>query len=443
MSATLQLPPLLSNAALVREPELGLPASGDAGRTDDFAGLMDLLQVLSQGAALPGAAAPVAPAIPGVDVNPSTTPAAESSSTGLSASVPHLAALPRLAVTEIAAASPNLESADPESPETLGKADPAALTSPVQSSKEELLGVASAPPRAALQHVASAALQQEVASRRAPELPSAQRARPNARTSQTSRTEGASVSPERALLATPSPPQALREAVAASDVAGSTTAERQTREAPPSQQPIERKAAELFVQPRESAPAVQSSDSVTQSALVHATRSGVESTPRPPEAPAPVAIAERVAWLATRGGGSARVVLHPAELGEVEISVRVRGDRVEVAIQTEMASTRSALVGSRDALSDSFAARELRIESLDVRVAEPRPFAGSDGNSLGSSGRDTSFDNTHTNRGSQQQGNADDGEKGRPAQNGSPAVTRFHESAEGVRTRAGQLDLHA
>jgi hypothetical protein len=117
--------------------------------------------------------------------------------------------------------------------------------------------------------------------------------------------------------------------------------------------------------------------------------------------PAEVVVPERVAWLAARGGGSARVVLHPAELGEIEISVRVRGSRVAVAIRTEEAATRTASLELRDSLGESFAARELRVESLEIRVGEGRPVAGGDTQGQGGSaaGRDGTFANSNAHDG--------------------------------------------
>jgi hypothetical protein len=57
----------------------------------------------------------------------------------------------------------------------------------------------------------------------------------------------------------------------------------------------------------------------------------------------------------------------------VEISVRVRGAAVEVAIRAQEPEARMALLASRDQLDVALVARELRVESLEIRSAEPRP----------------------------------------------------------------------
>jgi hypothetical protein len=72
-------------------------------------------------------------------------------------------------------------------------------------------------------------------------------------------------------------------------------------------------------------------------------------------------------WLAARGGGTARLRLHPPELGEVELSVRVRGSTVQVSIQTENAEAGRAALDGRELLLEALASRELRVEQLVVR----------------------------------------------------------------------------
>jgi hypothetical protein len=72
-------------------------------------------------------------------------------------------------------------------------------------------------------------------------------------------------------------------------------------------------------------------------------------------------------WLAARGGGTARLRLHPPELGEVELSVRVRGSSVRVSIQTEEAEAGRAAFDGRELLIEALASRDLRVENLVVR----------------------------------------------------------------------------
>jgi hypothetical protein len=75
-------------------------------------------------------------------------------------------------------------------------------------------------------------------------------------------------------------------------------------------------------------------------------------------------------WLAARGGGTARLRLHPPELGEIELSVRVRGSKVQVSIQTEQADAGRAALDGRELLVEALASRELRVEQLVVRSPE-------------------------------------------------------------------------
>jgi len=75
-------------------------------------------------------------------------------------------------------------------------------------------------------------------------------------------------------------------------------------------------------------------------------------------------------WLAARGGGTARLRLHPPELGEVELSVRVRGSAVQVSIHTEEAEAGRAALDGRELLIKALASHDLRIEHLVVRSPE-------------------------------------------------------------------------
>jgi len=77
-----------------------------------------------------------------------------------------------------------------------------------------------------------------------------------------------------------------------------------------------------------------------------------------------------VEWLAARGGGTARLRLHPPHLGEVQLNVRVRGSRVDVVIHALEPAAQHAAVASRDLLGDALAQRDLRMTSFDVRADE-------------------------------------------------------------------------
>lgn len=81
---------------------------------------------------------------------------------------------------------------------------------------------------------------------------------------------------------------------------------------------------------------------------------------------APEALPVQVEWLAERGGGRARIALHPAHLGHVEVEVRTRGGDVEVVISIEESVAHAPLAGQRQQLSDALAARDLQLTQFDV-----------------------------------------------------------------------------
>jgi hypothetical protein len=104
-------------------------------------------------------------------------------------------------------------------------------------------------------------------------------------------------------------------------------------------------------------------------------RAASRAAPAPPaHTPPSEAVAERVQWLAERGGGTVRVQLHPASLGEIELAVRLRGGVASVAIRTRESATRGLLAGERAALTHILAARDVRIDDFAV-VHEPAPRA--------------------------------------------------------------------
>ncbi|MEM7409193.1 MAG: flagellar hook-length control protein FliK [Myxococcota bacterium] len=90
--------------------------------------------------------------------------------------------------------------------------------------------------------------------------------------------------------------------------------------------------------------------------------------------PAPAAVEQvlpqRIEWLAQQGGGTARVRLDPPSLGEVDIAVRVRGDRVDLRIHAEQATAHQLIAESVDRLSDALAQRDLRVEGLELRSSD-------------------------------------------------------------------------
>lgn len=104
---------------------------------------------------------------------------------------------------------------------------------------------------------------------------------------------------------------------------------------------------------------------------------GVDAPPAgaAPPAPAADALAVQTEWLATRGGGSARLVLHPPELGEIAIRVRVRDGSVDVVMIAHEAAAKAIAEEQSDRLAQAFSTRDLRMGSFEVRQAETRAAA--------------------------------------------------------------------
>nr|MDJ0788725.1 flagellar hook-length control protein FliK [Myxococcota bacterium] len=90
----------------------------------------------------------------------------------------------------------------------------------------------------------------------------------------------------------------------------------------------------------------------------------------PAAAPPAESVPLHVEWLVARGGGRARVRLHPPELGELQLTVTVRGQDVEVAIRAQEVAAGQAVLASREQLADGLASRDLRMEGFDVQWDE-------------------------------------------------------------------------
>jgi flagellar hook-length control protein FliK len=90
-------------------------------------------------------------------------------------------------------------------------------------------------------------------------------------------------------------------------------------------------------------------------------RSELGSPPVPPEG-----LPLQVEWLAERGGGRARIQLHPPHLGHVELEVRTRGGEVEVVLNVGEAAAHAPLQAQRSALTQALAAHDLELASFEV-----------------------------------------------------------------------------
>lgn len=99
----------------------------------------------------------------------------------------------------------------------------------------------------------------------------------------------------------------------------------------------------------------------------------------PPSGAPAEALPVHVEWLTARGGGSARLQLHPANLGEVEVNVNVRGNAVDVVIRALEPAAQAAVAQTRELLVDGLANQDLRMEQFEVRGANDEPGARSSG----------------------------------------------------------------
>lgn len=86
----------------------------------------------------------------------------------------------------------------------------------------------------------------------------------------------------------------------------------------------------------------------------------------------------QIETLSNSGGGTARLRLNPPHLGEVQIQVRMRGERVDVQIQTEEIAARSALLDAGSSLVDALASKSLRVEQFDVILRDSAHPQGGD-----------------------------------------------------------------
>lgn len=109
-------------------------------------------------------------------------------------------------------------------------------------------------------------------------------------------------------------------------------------------------------------------------------------TPIPP--PPADALAIQAQWLAARGGGSARLILHPPELGEIAVRVTLRGGAVDVVLIAQEASARSLAEGQAERLAEAFSNRDLRLENFEVRRGDSGPAEDEASGFLGADAQD-------------------------------------------------------
>ena len=95
------------------------------------------------------------------------------------------------------------------------------------------------------------------------------------------------------------------------------------------------------------------------------------------------------------GGGQVRLRLHPAELGSLQISLRVEAGLVSAKLEVENATARDALLSNVQTLKDRLAEQGIKVGSFEVEVSTDSNGSGtansnfqSDGGSSGQSYRD-------------------------------------------------------
>lgn len=106
------------------------------------------------------------------------------------------------------------------------------------------------------------------------------------------------------------------------------------------------------------------------------------------------AVVQQVEWLAAQGGGTARMRLSPASLGEIEVEVKLQHGRVLVFVRAREQAGQQALAAERSAITQLFGARDLRVSDFVVTPMDGGSAAGdADGNAGGATtqGRERGF----------------------------------------------------
>ena len=128
-------------------------------------------------------------------------------------------------------------------------------------------------------------------------------------------------------------------------------------------------------------------------AVTEMTTTTTPGTPTP--AAASDAIAVQTEWLASRGGGTARLLLNPPDLGEIAIRVTLRNGAVDVVMVAHEALARSVAEDQSDRLAQAFSSRDLRMENFEIGRGDPQDIAGLDLSQFddsGARGRDRAED---------------------------------------------------
>jgi flagellar hook-length control protein FliK len=128
--------------------------------------------------------------------------------------------------------------------------------------------------------------------------------------------------------------------------------------------------AEAAAAPPPSTPLAPTSNPGAWLAAVQHAPAASGAAAEPLATPPAEAVPLHVEWLAARGGGAARLRLHPPELGEIDLSVRVRDGAVQVVIRAREPAAQRLVAEGRVGLVDALAARDLRVETFQVLTAD-------------------------------------------------------------------------
>lgn len=99
--------------------------------------------------------------------------------------------------------------------------------------------------------------------------------------------------------------------------------------------------------------------------VVDISEPGVPASPARPMPPE--AIPQHVEWLVARGGGSAKIELHPPELGKLSIQVTVRGTDVQVVLNVQSVAAQTVVAEYRDTLENGLTSKDLKLDQFEVR----------------------------------------------------------------------------
>ena len=132
--------------------------------------------------------------------------------------------------------------------------------------------------------------------------------------------------------------------------------------------------------------AIDGAPAVASPVAGQVTETTTTATPGSPQpVPASEAISVQTEWLATRGGGTARMVLHPPELGEIAIRVSIRAGAVDVVMVAQEAVAQGVAEEQSERLAQAFANRDLRLEHFEVRRGSAEELAMNDPGRFGES----------------------------------------------------------